>query len=81
MAAGQERISLAFPLEAELTGLGRGWDVGGEGQETPKLSPNFLALSTGQALVPFPEMGKTQRGTDCGGNEHYCGNAGGGKKI
>jgi hypothetical protein len=72
MAAGQERIGLAFPLEAELTGLGRGWDVGGEGQETPKLPPNFLAPNTGQVMVLFPEMGKMQKGTGYGGNEHSC---------
>lgn len=72
MAARQARIGLVFPLEAELTGLGRGWAVGGKGQETPKLPPSFLARNTGRAMVPFPEMGKTQGGTGCGGNEHYC---------
>lgn len=72
MAARQERIGLVFPLEAELTGLGRGWAVGGKGQETPKLPPSFLAQNTGRAMVPFPEMEKTQGGTGCGGNEHYC---------
>lgn len=63
MAAGQERDWVGVSFGGKLTGLGKGWDVGGKEQETPKLPPNSLAQNPGRAMVPFPEMGKTQGGT------------------
>lgn len=61
------RVDPGFILEGEMTGLGKGGDVGGEGQEERELPPSFLAQASGRAMVRF--LRRETQGGGRGGNQ------------
>lgn len=58
MAARQERIGLVFPLEAELTGLGRGWAMGGKDRRLQSYLPVFWLKTLGGRWCHFLRWGR-----------------------